>query len=774
MYRLLFLLFLTGCTTVVVKQFDSEYGLPQTQSRMVQASTVDGEFYYHQIKPILENRCVVCHGCYDAPCQLKLSSPEAIDRGATKQRVYATRLSATNPTRLFEDAQNTEQWRLKGFTPVLNERQQTPEANLHAGLLYKMLELKKNNPLPESELLPKDYDFSINRIESCPTIETFDTFAKNHSSWGMPFGLPSLSDDEFTKIKTWLANGAIMANHPPIAPQLQQQIEWWETFLNEDSNKHRLMSRYLYEHLFLTHLYFEKQPTGIFFTLVRSKTPPGQAVERIATRHPYDEPDVERVYYRLVREKATILEKTHLQYQMNEARMQRWKSLFIDANYKVAELPSYKAEITANPFISFQSIPVHSRYQFLLDDAQIFIMGFIKGPVCRGEVALDVIEDRFWVFFENPEATREELSDTFLAQQSDHLRLPIEHQGLSSILSWKKYSELQQNYFQAKELILGRNKISLNINDIWDGDGHNANAALTVFRHFDNATVVQGTVGESPKTAWVIDYALFERIHYLLVAGFDPFGNTAHQLTTRLYMDFLRIEGEFNFASFLPSENREKELEFWYRGADDKVHNYIKVMHDYADLPTSIKYSSSNYKQEFFQKIQQQLSKVISSKYSLQTKELTSQEQVDLSRLGRISGRVTSILPEVIIIRLTALDGKEHFYTLMHNRGYANVTALFNEDKNRLPNEDNLTLVPGFVGSYPNVFWDIQTTELNDLINRIKTLSSESDYQKLLDLYGVRRTSEQFWALSDSAQDVFKQNDPIGAGLFDYNRLENR
>jgi len=38
--------------------------------------------YNHDIKPLLEKRCVVCHSCYDAPCQLKLSSGEGITRGA--------------------------------------------------------------------------------------------------------------------------------------------------------------------------------------------------------------------------------------------------------------------------------------------------------------------------------------------------------------------------------------------------------------------------------------------------------------------------------------------------------------------------------------------------------------------------------------------------------------------------------------------------------------------------------------------------------------------
>ena len=40
-------------------------------------------------------------------------------------------------------------------------------------------------------------------------------------------------------------------------------------------------------------------------------------------------------------------------------------------------------------------------------------------------------------------------------------------------------------------------RISLNV--IWDGAGRNPNAALTVLRHFDSATVVQGFLGPKPK-----------------------------------------------------------------------------------------------------------------------------------------------------------------------------------------------------------------------------------------------------------------------------------
>src|SRR5262245_20518300 len=40
------------------------------------------------VRPVLERRCAVCHGCYDAPCQLILTSAGRPVRGATQQPVY--------------------------------------------------------------------------------------------------------------------------------------------------------------------------------------------------------------------------------------------------------------------------------------------------------------------------------------------------------------------------------------------------------------------------------------------------------------------------------------------------------------------------------------------------------------------------------------------------------------------------------------------------------------------------------------------------------------
>ena len=104
-------------------------------------------------------------------------------------------------------------------------------------------------------------------------------------------------------------------------------------------------------------------------------------------------------------ERETIVAKTHMPYALGPARMAKYRSWFLDADYTVAALPSYarrgRRPIPSSPF---SDLPVDSRYRFMLDEAQFFIMNFIKGPVCRGQIALDVIEDRFWVFFVDPEA----------------------------------------------------------------------------------------------------------------------------------------------------------------------------------------------------------------------------------------------------------------------------------------------------------------------------------------------------------------------------------
>src|SRR5580692_4454994 len=74
----------------------------------VSGQTPPAPEYQRDIRPLMERRCLVCHGRYDAPCQLKLDSYQGLARGGTKEQIYSTeRLSPASPSRLFEDAQTT-------------------------------------------------------------------------------------------------------------------------------------------------------------------------------------------------------------------------------------------------------------------------------------------------------------------------------------------------------------------------------------------------------------------------------------------------------------------------------------------------------------------------------------------------------------------------------------------------------------------------------------------------------------------------------------------
>jgi hypothetical protein len=98
--------FISGCTAIGTMQLEQRYGKAQPRERVVESLPPNTIDYWGQVKPIVAQRCVVCHGCYDAPCQLKMSSIEGIERGANSAKVYKpARIKAAPPTRLIEDAE---------------------------------------------------------------------------------------------------------------------------------------------------------------------------------------------------------------------------------------------------------------------------------------------------------------------------------------------------------------------------------------------------------------------------------------------------------------------------------------------------------------------------------------------------------------------------------------------------------------------------------------------------------------------------------------------
>lgn len=741
-------------------------------------------FFDTQVNPVLTQRCVVCHACYDAPCQLKMSSPEGIARGANKEKVYeGTRLTAAQPNRMFLDAHNVDAWRERGFFDVLESKEKPNASPTQSSVLAQMLLLKKQHPLPNTAHLGDNFDISLNRQNQCPTIDEMGGYIAGQPLGGMPYALPALSDAEHTTLIQWLNHGAPLPLPKGLSQKLNENITDLEVWLNGDSNKMQLSARYIYEHLFTSHLYFEdiseKGKTPQFFNLVRSRTPPGQALDIIATRRPFDDPEVERVYYRLQPVHSTIVSKTHQAYAINKTLMDKWQSWFVDAEFSVETLPSYKPQVAANPLTAFTLLPVESRYRFMLERAQNTIMGYIKGPVCRGQVALNVINDRFWVFFVDPDIAASEKVNAFYASQKENLHLPAEKDSSALAVNWVKYAKRQGEYMRARTTFLNnefKNEEHLSVSSIWDGDGDNTNASLTVFRHFDNATVVKGMVGQPTKTAWVIDYALLERIHYLLVAGFDVYGNYGHQLLTRLYMDFLRMEGESNFLNLLPPTTRHDLLDDWYQNASPELTDYLEGDINSFEQPSGIAFETDNPQQELYQLLSQYLAKV-QPNASTYNKRLLSAEQFEaLERLDSLPAQQATLMPETTMIVIQDDKNPDNIdvFTALRNSAHYNVNSLFEEEENREPSKDSITLVHGLLGSYPDAFWYINASEITSSIEKLKSIKSEADYKALLDGVGMRRTNPNFWAFSDKLMQWSSERYPIEGGLLDYNRLEDR
>ena len=778
---LLPLVLLVGCAAVAAVKLEAVLGPQDPALHDARRWTAGQISYEKEVQPILTRRCAVCHACYDAPCQLKLTAWEGVARGGSKSAVYGvSRLVDGVTTRLFEDADQASAWRQLGFHPVLNEWPDSGDNRLSASVLHRMLELKAQRPGPNLGVLPAErFDFDINRELSCPNLAEFDGFAAKHPEWGMPYALPPISRDEQSILTRWLAQGAPADAPPEPSAAERRQVGEWERFLNGDSLKERLMSRYVFEHLFLGHLYFGGEAAPRFFRLVRSATPPGEPVRLIATRRPHDDPGVPRVWYRLLPDQEVVVAKTHMPYRLDAARMARWRALFLSTDYRVERLPGYSADEVANPFATYAPIPPGNRYRFMLDDAAFVIMGFIKGPVCRGQVALNVINDHFWVFFADPaNDKRDSAVERFVGEQIPNLGLPAGWTSKApSLVSWLDYSQREKQYLEDRsrylDKVFAKGRLKLDLSLIWDGEGRNPNAGLTVFRHLDSATVLQGLAGDPPKTAWVFTYPLLERIHYLLVANFDVFGTVGHQLESRLYMDFLRMEAEFNFLAYLPKSRREATRDLWYREADPHEKDFVYGKHAWLNHETDVRYRTEDPQRELFEMFRARVAPAVGPRHSLAA--ITDPDlRQGLTQLARLRGKALSWLPESTVLRLEAPGKAPAYATLLRNTGHLNVSEIFAEEHRLAPQDNSLSVVPGIVGAYPNALYRLAVADLPVLARTIAALNSEDDYRRLADRFAVRRTAPDFWVVSDDLHAAYARLDPLEAGVLDFNRWENR
>ncbi len=629
--------------------------------------------YTRDVQPIFTEKCVACHACYDSACQLNLGSGEGAARGATKIPVYdGERSKASRPTRLFYDAFGKAAWQQKDFYSVLDAQ------GSQAALMARMLELGHQTPLTPNAKLPEEIALGLGRENMCPQPAEFEGYAQSHPKEGMPLAVTGLTSQQYQTLQRWLASGAPI-DEQGLAPSTQEalQVVQWENLLNAPGARESLVARWLFEHLFLAHVYFKDGEPGHFFQWVRSRTPTGQPIDLIASRRPNDDPGTQ-IYYRLWPVQGVIVHKTHITYPLSPAKMARIKSLFYSGNWQVNALPGYGPERRANPFETFQAIPAQARYQFMLDNAEYFVRTFIRGPVCRGQIATDVIRDNFWALFQAPEHDLYITDPSYRGKVTPLLAMPGQNDDVGSVLSlWHAYRD-KRNEYEALRRDTYAEVPAPSWSSLWAG---NDNALLSIFRHFDSASVSKGLIGEVPQTMWLFDYPLLERTYYQLAVNFDVFGNVSHQAQTRLYFDLIRNGAEQNFLRLMPADSRDAYLDDWYQSSGK-----FKMWLDYEsidnDKPTALKLDAKNPKRDFAQQLLARYGDLNARPDPINRCDgaYCSRPNIDPAlqhaeqALSRLTARpaaglkVIDQLPEATMLRIETRSGKREVYSLLRNR----------------------------------------------------------------------------------------------------------
>jgi hypothetical protein len=639
-----------------------------------------------------------------------------------------------------------------------------------------MIEFGREHPLPANSPVPEEIALGLARENECPVPGEFDKYAHKKPQQGMPLAMAGLSDREYDTLRQWVFEGAVIDEQP------------WQPDAAEQRQK--LVARYLYEHLYPAHLYFEELETGNFFELVRSSTPPGQAIRIIPTLRPNDDPGSE-LHYRLRKVTSTLVHKTHMPYPLGSATKARFTELFLTGNWDVTELPDYSRATAVNPVATFNAIPAGARYRFMLDNAHYFVTTFIRGPVCAGQIATNVIEDQFFVMFQDPDADLSVTDPAYLAEILPHLPLVPQKEGLISMyVDWKNRVDTMNQYNRLRGAAYKRAEpAGRSLEDIWDGDGTNDNAALTVFRNFDNAMVTKGFVGAIPKTLWVMDYPMLERTYYLLVVNFNVFGSVATQAETRLYFDLMRANGENNFLHFMPPGVRTAMRESWYEGddAETKMSKLYAIVNE--NMPVRIPYRGDDPKAEFVALVSARLKSLAgppdvlnrceqkpcySAGATAARKRVEASLQTLTSRPAAAAGmRFVDFMPDEAFLRVSTANGVEsQAYTLIRNKAHRNVAFMFNENDRREREKDTLTIYPGLLGSYPNYIFHVPLDEIEAFTESLHAVQTSEQFAQLATEFGLMRTNPEIWANFQWFVDYMRETRPLEAGVYDLSRYK--
>jgi hypothetical protein len=253
-------------------------------------------------------------------------------------------------------------------------------------------------------------------------------------------------------------------------------------------------------------------------------------------------------------------------------------------------------------------------------------------------------------------------------------------------------------------------------------------------------------------------------------------------------MDMIRMEAEEMFLMFLPPEQRLLLRRAWYRG----IFTEAKMTYVFPTMgsaePTGVKFTFEDRDTK-----KQMLEKILFFRLNPQTRGLLDalnwrnvevpenlQGELKLDEAQNKLREVASLqamsgtpfaryFPDMAYVKINTAQGLRVF-SLIHNKEHESISWIMAESLRMAPQEDTLTLVEGYLGSYPNMIFDVKSENLASFVAEIKKIKSEKDYENLVSHFGVRRTNPEFWRHYDILTKHQKDTMGVEFGYLDLTR----
>ena len=203
------------------------------------------------------------------------------------------------------------------------------------------------------------------------------------------------------------------------------------------------------------------------------------------------------------------------------------------------------------------------------------------------------------------------------------------------------------------------------------------------------------------------------------------------------------------------------------------------------DHPSEVKFLTTDYKKEFFDQLRQKMGKAAGEVDTINrcqqavciranTTPVQQQADSEMRKLAKLKGQELGALPDDMLLRVKTGDPEgDLVYTLLIDKAFSNISTMLGQNFRREPENDTITVYPGFIGSYPDFYFSVEKEQLGEFVDMIRFARTEIDIDNLYSKFGIRRTNPEIWQNADWFNEQHKKYRGLNAGLLDLSRYDN-